>query len=489
MTKSQIDSKGMIIDAMPQPAPAMVRENHHPEEAMVATHAQCYRLLGVSPNSTMTELYQAFRRRAHAAHPSLGGGSAKAFNALGTAFEVLSTLAAHGQGDGSLLCTCDEVQSSGDHATTVGTAVLESCDSGHDETVFLPRLYGLLQQLPPAARREAIARRLTQAQRLALERWMAARRGGGGGVALLRAQRLSGRSLCQDGRGGFRPLLHLAGGIYAQAARTSDLRSAVASFGALVAIRAHCCAALRQAAPVAAADGKAADAAGLFEQHMLAGLMEALSSCEVPGASLRLRFRLRISLGRGCELATPTRCGLIPALQDWRRFYEAATAAGGWDAGGHDAGVAARLARLSVTWMELWSARGRPLEVLKDQLTAKAQAVAGKAGNRGALRREARRQALLFQSHGDEGFMVLPWSAMQGGAKKVPRPQADSDADVASVISSMERLLRREALRKFWGDSISSPQRRRPVPAATPSLRHPRASKRARLSISPPFAA
>lgn len=242
---------------------------------------------------------------------------------------------------------------------------------------FLQRLHDLLRRLTPDARREAIAQRLTEAQRTRLERWMlAGRRGLPQGRRLVAAPvlaampRLSERSLCRrvirGGRCGYRPSVHLGCGLYAQASFSYDVAVAAGALGTLLAARALCGEAAAAEASVVEASGLLVSSAGVanvagaaplrprFEERVKAAVGEALRCSAPPRPTLY--FRTRLGLARGRELSSPTHRDLAVALLDWRRLRDAA----GGRRGGGVGQAEQRATRLCGTWARLWAARGRP---------------------------------------------------------------------------------------------------------------------------------
>lgn len=179
------------------------------------------------------------------------------------------------------------------------------------EQLTLARLWRLLQTLPPAHRREFITRRLSQAQRVRLEQWILRERGSSRGPSTPDLPTgFSTRSLCRwqrhgRGRVGYRPILHLHASLYAQAAFTFDLTTAVRGLGMLLAMRGAC--------QMSIGDQDSASP----EQLRLA-IRESLGSLACHGSHGKFYFKTRLKLGNGMELATPSCSQLDEALEDWR---------------------------------------------------------------------------------------------------------------------------------------------------------------------------
>jgi len=235
-----------------------------------------------------------------------------------------------------------------------------------------------LRRLPPALRREAIARRLSQTQREQLERWLLADRaecaarsqhgapgapgaatelqpkgrrcGTGRSAAGKRKPRCSGlvggssccrpqqvaaptqiseRSLCRlaarGGRVGYRPIMHLEGGFYVQAAFSFDSEVAVRSLGTLIVMRSLCRAGaveeLASRAPSSAGSGGPAHELAKCAGRIGSAVREALACCK--GPHQKFYFKARANFGAGSEISTPARGDLELALLDWRRLTNA----------------------------------------------------------------------------------------------------------------------------------------------------------------------
>ncbi|CAK0823127.1 unnamed protein product, partial [Prorocentrum cordatum] len=255
--------------------------------------SDCHESLGVCAGDrlSLAELQAAFVRQARAAHAEGPAGEA-AFRRAAQAFQLLAASRRGGEGAG---------------LRAVGHP------SRAPPGPFLRRLHGLLSRLPPEQRRMAIAQRLSQAQRLRLERWMlakrsrgpavpragaaaaggrAAARGPSAGPGAPRGRPVTQRSLCRlvarSGRVGFRPVMHLCGGLYAQAAFSFSVELGLRGLAALMAMRARC--------QAACAPGQAA--AGSVEQRVRRAVQEAQLGC---GASLKFYFKTRLRISSSGE--------------------------------------------------------------------------------------------------------------------------------------------------------------------------------------------
>eukprot|EP00747_Dinoflagellata_sp_TGD_P180591 gnl/TRDRNA2_/TRDRNA2_33279_c0_seq1.p1 gnl/TRDRNA2_/TRDRNA2_33279_c0~~gnl/TRDRNA2_/TRDRNA2_33279_c0_seq1.p1 ORF type:complete len:556 (-),score=77.68 gnl/TRDRNA2_/TRDRNA2_33279_c0_seq1:12-1505(-) len=315
-----------------------------------------YELLGVSPAASLAELLSAFVRLGVKAHPS-SGGSACEFDQVVKALEVLADPFARKRYDAVLA-----------RRAAMMTSASLVADTAAPSQQFLEQLHDLLQQLPPAERREIIAKRLTSGQRRHLECWMLAERmrlsskehmsklklGSGASsdgnftcvkpqgcsasvrppeVALSGGSRpsLSLRSLgshkTRRGCCGYRPTAHVDGGLYCQAAFTYDLQTAVAALGTLIIARSSCRAAASAAAGAAAAAYVSeckADPSSVtkevvatfcsFEGRLRAAFCRALSCCV--GPQPKLYFRTRVAAPKRTEFSTPMCSDLDTALLD-----------------------------------------------------------------------------------------------------------------------------------------------------------------------------
>ncbi|CAE8627512.1 unnamed protein product, partial [Polarella glacialis] len=201
------------------------------------------------------------------------------------------------------------------------------------ERSFLKQLRELLQGLPPAQRRDFIAQRLSQAQRVSLEQWILAERAGPMQGASkqgrpfktgIHCPGLSQRSLCcwrgKRGRVGYRPIMHLFGSFYAQAAFTFDLSSAVAALGTLLTMRTLC----------QALGGTCTQKQG-GDQEVVATLRAAVHDAlamKRPGPiGHRFYFKTRMRMAHGYEISTPSRSDVDTALGEWLHLLR--TKAGG----------------------------------------------------------------------------------------------------------------------------------------------------------------
>lgn len=115
-----------------------------------------------------------------AARAAAGGccGEASVLCAAGLANTVAAELLPCGALDPAVQCNDDRKRGRSAGASPAAPAVVARCAAAlaiGRRTVaqrLEARLYGLLQRLPSASRREALARYLSQAERLALERWI-----------------------------------------------------------------------------------------------------------------------------------------------------------------------------------------------------------------------------------------------------------------------------------------------------------------------------
>lgn len=322
----------------------------------MADHMNCYEVLGVGPGASVTEVHAAFTRRAITA---LGCESDELFGRAAKALEVLADPQARKRHD-CVVLRCAQTARSGrirdaaPRGREAGAEAGSSCREGHAvPPSFCERLRGLLSRLPPAARRQAISQRLTESQRLLLERWMQSSVDASaktrGGLAL------SMRSLCRcagrRGVDGYRPMLHLGSGLYAQASFSYDEVVAVGALGALIAARS-----MSRGGPLRHPGTCAPDGGlSLAMAEALRGLrterldharrvfcQSYLDLAPVP----RIYFRTRLSVSRGKQLSSPSRQDLDAALSDWHRLHLSRGAR--LRAGPTPKGLAAPLARGSM---------------------------------------------------------------------------------------------------------------------------------------------
>ncbi|CAK0906503.1 unnamed protein product, partial [Prorocentrum cordatum] len=156
---------------------------------------------------------------------------------------------------------------------------------------------------PEEARREAIATRLSQSQRLALERWMLARRRPPAAAAALGPPEVPAGPEGAGSRGrGYHPVIHLGRGLYAQAGGAGAGAAAIG----LLAARSR----LKHCGPEE------------FEGRVRAAVA-GVAGCRAQGAAAGLLFRTRVSFGREVRLTSPLRHDVAAALRDWRGLREA----------------------------------------------------------------------------------------------------------------------------------------------------------------------
>lgn len=209
------------------------------------------------------------------------------------------------------------------------------------QSAQLRRLSTLLRRLPPRLRRQAIAEGMSQALRLSLERWMLAERSRKArpscfAFGFARAKRhLSERSLCRlqarCGRIGYRPVMHLAGGLYAQASFSFDFGKSVSALGMLAAMRSFC----RILWTLHGCDGSGrqpAEMLALQAKTLRLAVRAALAYCgwaASAGTRQRFSFKTRVRLSRSpndisqCldghrEACSPACTDLDAALKDWQ---------------------------------------------------------------------------------------------------------------------------------------------------------------------------
>eukprot|EP00928_Gymnodinium_smaydae_P060239 TRINITY_DN4386_c0_g1_i1.p1 TRINITY_DN4386_c0_g1~~TRINITY_DN4386_c0_g1_i1.p1 ORF type:complete len:582 (+),score=91.34 TRINITY_DN4386_c0_g1_i1:244-1746(+) len=312
---------------------------------------------GVSPSLTTTAVAAASVSR-------VAGTDGKAAVAPGATPAYASCTASPGGAPGKRLqptgagsptkSCCRRLRRSREAATKARGAQGSRRDHGR----FFRCLYDLLRQLPPSLRREVIARRLSGVQRARLEAWLLSQRrrrqpvstsplakAGTPSSLLSRGPDASAeppeklKSLCRlvarDGRVGYRPILHLAGGLYAQAAFSFDFAASQRALGTLRAMRKLC----RDALALAAMDCGAFDSC---EECIATAVRQALSFDD-PMAPHKFYFKVRMR-GGGAELATPSRLDVDSALADRRRLLPSC-------------GCRPEPQRLRRAWAALWAER------------------------------------------------------------------------------------------------------------------------------------
>jgi len=291
---------------------------------MVASTAPCsidvralYSLLGIELQAPMPEIRATFRHAACKAHPSRGG-STEQFDQVVSAFHQICCVK-------SGVCLQQE-------EATLTAKYVKTKQVPKDS--FNEKLHSILRRLPPAARREVIACRLSQQQRKQLEIWMLERLAAQGQgqqqpstetslklrMESISKKRqlghapLSMRSL-RFGSGGYRPGAHIAGGIYAQAPFSCNLETAVDCLAGLLIARVLCQKKCFEASAVKCTS---------FSDKICAAVQAAFGH-ETAEPHQKLYFRTRLAIGRGQELATPSRTNLAAALKDWHQMHHGVT--------------------------------------------------------------------------------------------------------------------------------------------------------------------
>lgn len=210
------------------------------------------------------------------------------------------------------------------------------------------RLRDLLQKLPPDIRQDFIKRRMTEAQRVQLERWMVNERafkatltGSTSAVSSVRCANadatailgsVSLRSLCcwrGRGRLGYRPIMHLGARFYAQAAFTFELPTAVAALGCLLAMRFFCQWSPSKSRVLDEGRRRPQDAALLCPTR---AVQLALAGCPVgrPNSKHKFYFKARWKRSGGHELMTPPRLDPGQALRDQELLWAQVGASREW---------------------------------------------------------------------------------------------------------------------------------------------------------------
>lgn len=158
--------------------------------ATMAARRCLYEALGVDASVGTAELRAAFQRKALAAHPDRGGSCA-ALSEVMCAFELLSDPARRAHFDRQRIgppASRFVERPVGAGGTSSGHIEAPTPPAARDlgaprvsftqqaseeaEAAVLARLHGLLQRLPSGERRYVLAERFSEAQRVALERWM-----------------------------------------------------------------------------------------------------------------------------------------------------------------------------------------------------------------------------------------------------------------------------------------------------------------------------
>jgi len=139
---------------------------------LLAHGANLYALLGVTLDATASEIRAAYRKLALVTHPDKPGGDTATFQRVVAAFEVLSDAASRQRYDSQLQsgatqgapCVGSNVkpQQQGQQSVRKRASCRKVCS-------FEMRLSDILRKMTLACRRQVISERLTEAQRLALE--------------------------------------------------------------------------------------------------------------------------------------------------------------------------------------------------------------------------------------------------------------------------------------------------------------------------------
>ncbi|CAJ1422359.1 unnamed protein product [Effrenium voratum] len=213
-----------------------------------------------------------------------------------------------------------------------------------------------------AEERRAMLQRLTQAKRLALERWMlstaraASKHAKGPGKRPnhsdrkeRRARRRGGCSASAFGRWA---VVHLGRGFYAQAKLAAETQEVISSLGT------SAC----ELAARSAIDGLD------FEKAVVDAVAKATSR----PANVRLLFRSRMTFSRAVRLSTPLRGDLSEALSDWRAVRAARGEVHARCLEEHE--LAGRWRRTSAAWSAIWAKKGMTPGRLQRQLSQKESA-------------------------------------------------------------------------------------------------------------------
>eukprot|EP00929_Paragymnodinium_shiwhaense_P070122 TRINITY_DN35495_c0_g1_i1.p1 TRINITY_DN35495_c0_g1~~TRINITY_DN35495_c0_g1_i1.p1 ORF type:complete len:562 (-),score=77.58 TRINITY_DN35495_c0_g1_i1:50-1735(-) len=211
--------------------------------------------------------------------------------------------------------------------------------------VFNGKLCRLLKLLPAASRRTIVAERLSQAQRLSLERHMLRSGGasqGSSGAAGSEGRRALGTAV----RGAFitktcsglayTACVHLGYNLYVQSQTCRSLEAASRGLADLLQLRVKC----------ADPSRRSEQALGAFSAQLEAASMQASED----KCSTTFYFRARASLNGGAKLSTPLRRHAAAALRD-RSVLMTALAAP------HNGDAQALFATIGEAWAQIW--RGR----------------------------------------------------------------------------------------------------------------------------------
>lgn len=242
--------------------------------------------------------------------------------------------------DISMMTTVTNCSASSSSTDPVGhghhqSRALKSCRRKRTEDIdddFQKKLHALLKTLSPSARREVIAYKLTQAQRLDLERWLLRGEKGAGKVEMPRSPDRAVamkpevmRSAARSCAAASRQMLHLGHGLFAQmATRGKEASQALAALKASV----LSCGSVRSD----------------FESSVRDAVRKELTADS--GLEGLIKFRTRVSFFRDVKLSTPLRGELDAALLDWRVLVNSRSTVVSLRAGKVKA-EAARLRRIS----------------------------------------------------------------------------------------------------------------------------------------------
>lgn len=310
-----------------------------------------------------------------------------------------------------------------------GTVWSEMRSIPRQERQFLLQLQALLKQLDPSARRRVITERLTQAQRLALERYMLtaqkcrATRLASARKKVLKATtrgrarklRFARRAFNEDNTrdaasesshpqlplNGRKACVHLGRGFYAHCKLDASAHEAFCSLGDVALQLAG--QSLRQ---------------GEFE----AAVTAAVAKAEETGAHLRLLFRTRITFSRAARLSTPLRGNLAAALEDWHAVRSARGEARADRLQCHE--MAAVWRHTSAAWTTIWQQKGFVPDRLKRQLARK-EAACEPLSQRLATGQDPGRQRPAAEQAQQQIEKLLAWQARQRADDNFPaRPKA-----------------------------------------------------------------
>lgn len=312
-----------------------------------------------------------------------------------------------------------------------GTVWSEMRSIPRQERQFLLQLQALLKQLDPSARRRVITERLTQAQRLALERYMltaqkcrATRLACNARKKVLKASnrgrarklRFARRAFNEDNPrdaagesrhlssshpelppNGRKACVHLGRGFYAHCKLDASAQEAFCSLGDVALQLAG--QSLRQ---------------GEFE----AAVTAAVAKAEETGAHLRLLFRTRITFSRAARLSTPLRGNLAAALEDWHAVRSARGEARADRLQRHE--MAAVWRHTSAAWTSIWQQKGFVPDRLKRQLARKEALCEPLSQQPLATGQDPGRQRSAVEEAQQQIDKLLAWQARQRADHNVP---------------------------------------------------------------------